>query len=203
MQNLNLHVMQVGANNDRNTASSDEYTVKERLDEGLVFDVSHESGPSLLLRAGFGGYKLDVWWGTDNNRQSNNWIRLGERPDSSYPYENDHDRDAELSIHEIDGSEVVTIVDPEPRTEAVGYDPATLTIEFVEDEGFHVTAEWVHESTGTTRKSFAIAPVFDPRIEDQRERHYDLLDQNCNGQEPREKPLSEQAEATVAGVDHA
>lgn len=168
---------------DEAKETGDEYRTKERIGGGLAVDVIHESGHSMLINAGHGGYSLDVWWGEDNQNQAGTRLRLGDQS-TQYPYENEHDRDAELGIHTIDGQEVVTVVDPEPKTQAVGYDPAVLIIEFVADEGFHVTAEWVGEETGELRESFAIAPIFDPRNEGEDESYYRFLAEEYRNEDP-------------------
>lgn len=162
----------------RTESENKKLTAKERQGEKWAVDITHESGPSLLIQAGRGGYKLDTWWG--ENKQANNWVRLGSQP-SDYPYNNEHDRDVTTPNLPPNNDDEVAVIDPDPRGYNIGYNIATITVRFVEHEGFHVTVKWTEEETGNKMESFAIAPVFDPRFDDEREVYYKLMDENNDG----------------------
>lgn len=133
-------------------------SVSTRAVDALVVDVQHESGASLVVQPGEGGYKLDSFW-ENNNKQANNWVTFTDDVSDS-GYDNRHERAITGEVRS--DPETVVITDPEPRGEHVGYDDATLEIQFVDDVGFFVKLYWTNNEN-EQRKSFAIAPLFDPR----------------------------------------
>lgn len=155
--------------------STGSLTVSERELDETVLDVHHESGPSLLVQPGHGGYQLDVFW-DDNTKQSSTWVRYTDEEGQS-GYNNCHDRNITGDV--ASDPDRVIITDPEPRGENVGYDEATLEIQFIDQVGFSVKLYWVNGQK-EERKSIAIAPLYDPREAKagERTKFYDIIEYN-------------------------
>lgn len=172
--------------NTHNTTAADEdqsetndngtgLSVSERELDETVLDVHHESGASLLVQPGNGGYQLDAFW-ENNTNQSNTWVTYTDGATQS-GYDNCHDRDITGDV--VSDPERVVITDPEPRGENVGYDESTLEIQFVDEVGFSVKLYWVNDQN-EERKSIAITPLYDPRetAAGERTQFYDIIEYN-------------------------
>ena len=124
---------------------------------------------TLLIASSRNGYKFDAWWGENNHVCTH--ITFGEQ-DSEYKADNEHSRDASISIDNND--QRLKITDPDPRAQEVGYEPATLVITFT-GNAFLATLEWKDEM-GNVRETKGGVPLIDPR--DKRAEFYNWLEEN-------------------------